>query len=301
MHPVLDHIVLLVPHSALESVPAWLTGAFTVLNGGTHADGLTANKLLVFRDGTYIELIAFVEGVDPAKRAAHRWGRRPEGRIIDWALGLQDPANPNAGEPELAFQQVKERVRAADAGVAYGDPVRGGRTTPAGTVLKWAVATPVFRDGPPDAAGKGGGELPFWCLDRTPRSWRVPHEDPGNATHPSRVTGVAGVTVVFRERGLLQRVARVYDAIHQYDSADGPAREGDSGTEWQFRVPVPDEKSGRTWTLGLRLASVPEDASLRPSVPDVFVKLAFVTEGPSATIRGEIIPGLELEFDLIGN
>lgn len=72
MHPALDHIVLLVPNETLANLPAWITDAFTVLDGGAHAGGETENKLIVFQDGSYIELISFVRDLDPAKRARHR-------------------------------------------------------------------------------------------------------------------------------------------------------------------------------------------------------------------------------------
>ena len=60
--PILDHIVILVPHETLTNLPPWLTDAFTVLEGGRHADGVTENKLILLQDGVYFELIAFVPG-----------------------------------------------------------------------------------------------------------------------------------------------------------------------------------------------------------------------------------------------
>lgn len=78
MHPVLDHIVLLVPHKILENLPAWITNAFTVLDGGAHAGGEIVNELIIFQDGSYIELISFVRGLSPEKPARHRWGGRPD-------------------------------------------------------------------------------------------------------------------------------------------------------------------------------------------------------------------------------
>lgn len=171
MHPVLDNIVLLVPHEILANLPAWITDAFTVLNGGAHAGGETENKLIVFQDGSYVELISFVCGLDPEKRARHRWGGRPEGHIIDWALGLLNPTSENesvgsndGGDPEQEFRKVQEGIRGTRAGIEYEDPVAGGRTTPAGTVLKWSTASPFFTDSANEESF-GGGELPFWCLD----------------------------------------------------------------------------------------------------------------------------------------
>jgi hypothetical protein len=85
---LLDHIVILVPHSFLTSPPAWFTNVFVPYPGGRHADGLTENTLVLFPDGSYIEFIAFVPGVDPGKREKHKWGRKAEFSVVDWALTL---------------------------------------------------------------------------------------------------------------------------------------------------------------------------------------------------------------------
>ncbi|OCL03243.1 hypothetical protein AOQ84DRAFT_392409, partial [Glonium stellatum] len=71
--PQLDHIVILLPHADLLNPPAWLTKHFTISPGGRHADNRTENKLILFQDGSYIELIAFIDD-DPARRAGHWWG-----------------------------------------------------------------------------------------------------------------------------------------------------------------------------------------------------------------------------------
>ncbi len=110
MSSVLDHIVLLLPPQQLSELPAWLAGELTVVPGGAHTGGQTENKLVLFPDGTYIELIAFVDGLDPERRRAHRWGGRSEGRIIDWALTLLDGDND--------FAEVQKSVRAAGARTA---------------------------------------------------------------------------------------------------------------------------------------------------------------------------------------
>jgi len=60
---LLDHVIILVPSSIIDSPPEWLTKHFTITQGGTHADGKTHNSLIVFQDGSYIELIAFVDGM----------------------------------------------------------------------------------------------------------------------------------------------------------------------------------------------------------------------------------------------
>ncbi|GJN89814.1 hypothetical protein Rhopal_002803-T1 [Rhodotorula paludigena] len=165
MAPALDHVIILVPHDVLHNLPTSLTSAFTVTPGGTHADGLTENKLVIFEDGAYLELIAFVPGVEPSKRDSHWWGRKQAG-IIDFAL--TSPA-------------VLERFPSS-----YNPPVAGGRQRPDGEEVKWVVTfpKPTFER----------GAIPFWCHDTTPRELRVPN-DAAKTTHPSGATGVAGLTV----------------------------------------------------------------------------------------------------------
>lgn len=91
--PILDHIVILVPHKTRLQLPSWLTDAFTVLTGGRHADGVTENKLILFQDGVYLELISFLPGKEE-ERTSHTWGQCREGHIIDWAntLAKEDEA-----------------------------------------------------------------------------------------------------------------------------------------------------------------------------------------------------------------
>jgi hypothetical protein len=67
-----SHIIILVPYELLTSPPSWLTSAFTVSPGGRHADNRTENRLILLADGSYIELIAFIND-DPALREGHWW------------------------------------------------------------------------------------------------------------------------------------------------------------------------------------------------------------------------------------
>ncbi|RXW21809.1 hypothetical protein EST38_g4039 [Candolleomyces aberdarensis] len=77
----IDHIVHLTPPGTVEEVSEEFRKlGFTVLRGGTHADGLTANALVVLKEGTYIELISFTHPVsyyplgsaERTAREAHR-------------------------------------------------------------------------------------------------------------------------------------------------------------------------------------------------------------------------------------
>ncbi|XWW99115.1 hypothetical protein V2A60_007123 [Cordyceps javanica] len=202
--PLLDHIVVLVDHHTLSGIDERLKGLFTVAPGGRHADGLTRNRLILFQDGTYIELIAFVDTADPEARKKHRWGSPPlgEGTVVDWACSLRE---------ERQFAQIRRRVTDAQAGFSYGDLTPGGRERPDGTVLRWATGSAANADGTPAFPGT----LPFWCLDRTPRGLRVPYESsPELTSHASGARGISRV-VVEAPAGGISHLPDVYDAIFE--------------------------------------------------------------------------------------
>lgn len=49
--PALDHLILLVPSLEPSALSFLSSAGFTLLPGGTHADGLTGNSLLILDDG----------------------------------------------------------------------------------------------------------------------------------------------------------------------------------------------------------------------------------------------------------
>lgn len=161
----LDHLVILVPDLA-TAITGYTALGFTVVPGGTHADGATHNALVVLADGSYLELIAFLRDAPQ-----HRWGghaARGHSGFIDFAL--------------LPLPDVGSVVAAAAArGLAYQGPSDGGRLRPDGERLAWQIGTP------PSAA------LPFLCGDVTPRALRVP--EGLVRQHANGVTGIAALTV----------------------------------------------------------------------------------------------------------
>ena len=341
---VLDHIVILVPPSLITNPPEWLATAFHITPGGRHANNLTFNSLILFRDGVYVELIAFVEGASEAERRDTRWGRRVEGEIVDFAFTLL-PAGGGLGVstrggggigvggigggssggggsggssggssgssgsggsggdsggfgPEEVFrQEVQSRVRKVgrefDTGWEYLDPVAGGRITPGGKELKWAVAVPLRHQVDAhvkvgDGMVEGEGRLPFWCLDRTPRDWRVPFKS-GGAEHVCGAVGVAGVEVAVKEDGFV-KLRRVYESfLGEWFPASA---ETDKSAKWE--VKVPDTVSSQlTSTLAIR-GDLKEEDDMQ-----VRISLRLFTRGPSGVVAGEIAPGRMLEIELI--
>ncbi|KAI0887032.1 glyoxalase-like domain-containing protein [Annulohypoxylon maeteangense] len=228
--PLVDHIVILVPHSFLSAPPSWFSEVFHFHSGGRHADGRTENSLVYLPDGAYLEFIAFVPGIDPADRATHHWGSKKEGTVVDWAVTLPSTAEDEAEREqegagkgdgrelrlEKLFREVQRKVREQNTGIVYGDLRRGGRTKPDGAILKWSVAFAKREDGEPLELGT----VPFWCLDVTPRHLRVPFEEPGNAKHPSGVVGVAKVEVHPELSQTAERAKGVYNALFEEKQAE---------------------------------------------------------------------------------
>ncbi len=205
----IDHIVIGVDDLD-QAVADYRTLGFTVVPGGTHTGGLTHNALIGFEDGSYFELIAFV---DPSQRSAHRWWdaiAAGEG-VIDFAVGTDDGA--------------AEASRIAGEGLANDGAVDGGRQRPDGQQVGWRnLVVPSARP----AAG------PFIIEDRTPRALRVPSGD--DAVHPGGFQAVDGLTVVV---GDLQAARRIYMALLDDDGTEIQASV--AGSAGAYRFPVGDQ------------------------------------------------------------
>lgn len=138
--------------------------------GGSHPRWGTENALIVFGDGSYLELLAVREGA----RTDHRLWRRPDGTlrrsgtVSAFALGVTD------------LSAAVARLRAA--GVPCSDPQDGARLRPDGRRLAWRLAFP-------DA-----GELPFLIEDVTPRADRVPLPPPGSLNAGTELARVSTVS-----------------------------------------------------------------------------------------------------------
>ncbi|KUJ22958.1 uncharacterized protein LY89DRAFT_536933, partial [Mollisia scopiformis] len=176
----LDHIIILIPYTTLLDPPAWITDNFTLSPGGRHADNKTENKLICFQDGSYIELISFVND-DPKNREGHWWGSKSFG-IIDFAF------TDSSGDAEIQYSELAKRLQELNAKEGqskfeYAEPVAGGRKRPDGVDVKWKVTFPVLND------GRQRGEFPFFCHDVTARKLRVPLEEK-NVSHPSGAVGI---------------------------------------------------------------------------------------------------------------
>jgi catechol 2,3-dioxygenase-like lactoylglutathione lyase family enzyme len=174
MFRAIDHIVVVVPD--LEAaIAAYGDAGFTVVRGGRHNNIGTHNALIAFADGSYIELIAFLNPVP-----GHPWYRalQSRGGLVDFCMQTDDL------ESDVAALRA--------AGAAIGDPSPMTRDRPDGYRLSWVLAIPQ----PPFS-----GQVPFLIRDETPRDERVPRE----RSHRNGVTGLRRVTLAVENPGETSR------------------------------------------------------------------------------------------------
>jgi len=160
----LDHVVIAV--ADLDTAIAdYRKLGFTVYPGGTHHGGASHNALVVFADGSYFELIAYLKP-SPDFRWWKVLSAAGEG-IVDFALNPQNT--------------VSDAAAARERGLQIDGPTDGGRLRLDGVRLDWQIVRPRSTD------------LPFWCGDVTPRNLRVPEGD--MRRHDNGVTGISRVVV----------------------------------------------------------------------------------------------------------
>ncbi|KAI0696557.1 glyoxalase-like domain-containing protein [Cerioporus squamosus] len=176
---ILDHIPHLTPPGTLqESAEAFRKLGFTVIPGGTHAGGATANALVVFADGTYLELIHFVRPPEPDD--PNPWARKQPGWIDYAFLGT-------GGKPSIADAINARAKREGTGSVVHYEESKGGRRREDGKVLEWVISS---------TGEELRGALPFFCGDVTPRDWRVPLEPRSNTEHTNTTLGVSYIKLL---------------------------------------------------------------------------------------------------------
>jgi catechol 2,3-dioxygenase-like lactoylglutathione lyase family enzyme len=164
----IDHVVIVVKNLS-QTIRDYEQLGFTVIIGGEHAHRGSHNALILFQDGSYVELIAFRH--EPRVKDNCWWDFLQTGEgLVDYAL-LSD---------NLAAELERLRAR----GLNVTDPMDGGRARPDGIRVAWRIGR---------VDGGEAGHLPFLIDDATDRELRVPIGD--TAVHPNGVIGIERVTV----------------------------------------------------------------------------------------------------------
>lgn len=203
----LDHVVIGVrdlPRAAGD----YRSLGFTVTAGGRHPPPRTSsNALVVFEDGSYLELIAW-DPPNPEERWSNLVRDHGEG-FLDYALWPEDIA--------AATEAARRR------GLPLAGPLDGRRVRPDGMEVRWRTSRQSTFD------------LPFLCADVTARALRVPEGEARRHANGARgisrvVVGVADVEAsIARYQALLGvRPTGQGFAIEGAEiafEASGPARE----------------------------------------------------------------------------
>lgn len=173
-----DHALVTVP-SLADACMDFASAGFTVTAGGKHEGTPTENALVVFGDGTYLELFALREpGMRDELRARRTWrdvdalGRR----FLPAFLGPYGVADCVFRTPGLERYVSTAKLR----GVPVDGPFSMGRERPDGVRLAWKLALPMSR------------ELPFLIEDVTPIERRIPDA----LERRVHANGAAGVTTI---------------------------------------------------------------------------------------------------------
>ena len=167
----LDHLVILVRDLDL-AVADYEHLGFVVTPGGEHADGLTRNALIPLEDGSYFELVSFL---DPEDTRDNVWGWRkflPHEGLVDYCVASDDLESDVRRLKSLGFD--------------VNGPDDGGRRLPDGTEIRWRSARIRQED----------RILPFLIEDLTPRELRVPGGQA--AEHPNGASGISRLEIAAR-------------------------------------------------------------------------------------------------------
>lgn len=172
-----DHAIILV-HDLAKAIAHYRAQGFNAFFGGEHADGKTHNALIIFNDGSYLELLAptslaHLNDINPNDHSSFLF-------LLTQAEGL--------GGYALLSDDLEGDVSAMQSrglGITLSAP--NGRARPDGQQLRWRTAT--LDD---------GTMTPFFIQDETPRVLRVP-TDNASTNQPNGTTGIAGLTIAVPE------------------------------------------------------------------------------------------------------
>ncbi|OJJ74849.1 hypothetical protein ASPBRDRAFT_40067 [Aspergillus brasiliensis CBS 101740] len=224
----LDHLLLQFNKEEFESPSKWLTDHFTIIEGGTHAGGLSRNKLIIFPDGTYLELLNWINKPED-------WRDRPG----DFALTSLTPISAEDNHDRIV--KALDAIPDDSLGVTYSQPIDGGRQTPSGVDIRWKLLKALYSDAEsttPDLHPRGRTDAPFFCHDVTDRVLRVPYDQSSVVEHPSGATGIAGIEILV-PKDRLQSYVALYTCI-----VGASPRLSTTQAEFELRAPGSLDFSG---------------------------------------------------------
>lgn len=148
-----------------------------------------------------------------------------------------------------------------------------------------------------------GAELPFWCIDRTPRDLRVPYKmAPKTKSHPSGALGVMAVTVSVADAFTARALKSTRDAIQGVQG-----RETQDQYRWEWPLRVPDEESivsqaGVENPLQWRNVCLTWSDKEEVVKEKCLVKLSLLTKSTTGIVSGHLGDGLPyFEIELVSS
>ncbi|EFW17303.1 hypothetical protein D8B26_000041 [Coccidioides posadasii str. Silveira] len=281
----IDHITIILSEEEFETLPPWLSENFTIIEGGKHTGQASQLKLIIFEDGTYLELFNWW-GPPPSN---HSWGRKEPG-LIDWSISCTSAQSRDEHYHGIDMRVNKSQDGDGGLGVRYPIPTSQGRTTPEGKKFHWTRANPEFHDtaNTPDA-GKffrtGRLDAPFLCYDGTPRETRLRFGDPSRTTHPCGATGVDQIEVLVPS----SHEANYLKLLANFTATQPGTSESGIGSVFKLGLPVEGEGSECTvWVHGERGAEDKQWLASRGIGP---IKLKLRAKGREG--HGEEVLGSE--------
>jgi hypothetical protein len=235
----LDHTIFLVPDPAALDVVAERFAAAGFLI--TERDDLgkenapTAQKLICFADGSYIEILTIR---DSAARARHRFAH-----LLPLGNGWADYSIETD-----ALEQ--DRARLVGAGLPISGPHEHARTLSDGR--PWGVRLILA------GIGAGFSGLPFLLEGTVGRELRIPAE---RTQHPNGITGTAGVTIAVRS---VADVEPLFTALFGAGTAAAQSLRFNLGSQWVEAVEPADPGSPLTRHIAVRGEGVASVTLLNP-------------------------------------
>ncbi|KIY00237.1 uncharacterized protein Z520_03922 [Fonsecaea multimorphosa CBS 102226] len=260
-----DHVILLLDTPDFENPPPWLSDNFTIIEGGTHAGGSSRNKLIIFPDGTYIELINWI--TEP--KEFFDWASKSPG-LIDFALTtpssahdtfdevtrrLESKPQPPSESQSSSTEELSEGSAGAGdggLGVRFRPPLAGGRKRKDGQDVQWHVTKPLLDNSAENVPQPletyfptGRLDTPFFCHDVTDRNLRVPYTETDiSETHPCGARGIVSVEVLVPEEKIDSYIRLYTSALGVKPKVQGGYRyRPTTSVSFLLSTPNPDEEA----------------------------------------------------------
>ena len=142
------------------------------------------NKLIVFADGTYLELFCWLD----RPREFNAWANKSPG-LIDFALTSLPPSTAQSLHTDI-MSRLREKQIGDESELKYTLPVAGGRSNQDAVQVKWESSRPV------STKSVDRTDFPFFCHDVTPRNVRVPFDDNEKTYHSCGAVGISAIEVI---------------------------------------------------------------------------------------------------------